>query len=798
MRRPPTPLLTAAACLAAGSVAQHATEPPFGESILIVSTLASIAGVWIFGRRPAVRSLAVVILLVVVSFNNAFFRAHFGQSHLARHIATVSRAGIEVEAGGEVASAVSRKPGRTSFEMDGICLTLSTSCIRLSGKLRVSLAETDHFIAEGDRVVVEGLLRAPPFRRNPADFDVAAWLASNDLSGTLTNARLRQRRRSNGAYHVLVNRTRSFIRRAIRRAVPPGSHDLPEALLLGDRSSLTDETRDDFARSGLMHLLAISGLHVLFVGMMLHRLLRPLLMRMRWPWLVVETVRAVATLTLLTLYALVSGAGPSVMRAVIMTGFLLTGTLARSVSNPLNALGGAAFAILLFDPSAVFRVGFQLSFSAVAGLLMMGRGLDADLMLRIRRPFCRFVASGISASVVATLATAPILVYRFGYVGVAGIVLNLIAIPLGATLLCASILTCLAASVSTPLALPLGAAVDLLTTLLKYVAHIGGASDALLVTTGSVAVFTIVCTSSLVFLLARRHNPIRKWTALLALSTPCCALLYTLGNAEYTPKVDILFLDVGHGDAAIVRLPDRRTLLIDAGDRHRFRDEGHRTVIPNLAVFGRPFVNLAVISHPHSDHLGGLPAILHDVPVRCVADNGEFSDTALYAESARLIDSVGICHRSLAAGDTIDLGPLVRLLALAPIYSDQMTDINDRSVVVKIIFGETSFLFTGDIEKEAENLVVRQYGDLLASDVIKVPHHGSRTSSTAAFITRATRPNGQSTAVISVGSPDKYGLPDEEVVERWRHITMATLTTYQTGAVWVQSNGRTVRRIHWR
>lgn len=797
--RPPAPLVPAAACLAIGSLAVQIVDPPAHAWISWMSILVSISGLWFSRYNVVARSAALACLLISLSYNNACFHARFGHDHISVHLEpSQAPNGVQVTAKGQVASAVIAATGRTTFTVGNLCLQIRTSCIRVSGKIRVSLGQGVRGVGEGDRVVVSGLLQPPRQKRNPADFDVVAWLESNGLSATMSRAQLLQHRPATSVYRAVVNRIRTAIRKTVNRVVPEPSRDLPQALLLGDRSKLTTATRNDFARSGLMHLLAISGLHVLFVGMMLHRLIRPALTRIGWSWQVVESIRSGATLALLILYAVVSGASPSVVRAVIMTGFLLIATVVRSVSNPMNALGGAAFAILSFDPLALYNVGFQLSFSAVAGLLMMGRGFAGDLDAIIYNPIIRRIVAGVSASLVATLSTAPILLYRFGYVGLAGILLNLVAIPLGAALLCASMLAVLVGVLSTGAALPLGAAVDILSRMLKLIAQIGGSSDLLVVSTPYVAAFSTTFVLVLIALLSSKRGVFRRRTLLAAAMMPCAAILAAAAHGGFSPKMEVLFLDVGHGDAAIVKLPDDRVLLIDAGNRHQFRDEGERTVIPHLVWLRATGVDVAVVSHPHADHLGGIPFVLKNIPVGCVSDNGQFSDTALYEQTINIIQSQGRCHRSLSAGDTLNLGPLVRVFVLAPSSLENSSETNDHSVVLKIIFGRTSFLFTGDIESEAEKVLVSHYCELLASDVVKVPHHGSRTSSTQEFVRCASKRERKTVAVISVGRPEKYGLPDEEIVERWKIVSAVVHTTFKDGAMWVRSDGQTIKEVVWK
>ncbi|NBC84884.1 MAG: DUF4131 domain-containing protein, partial [Bacteroidetes bacterium] len=285
-------------------------------------------------------------------------------------------------------------------------------------------------VFEGDRISVHGHLRSPPAPTNPADFDYGAYLQRRGIHSLLTvqsagDVRIRSRTRSRA--QILVNRSRSHVRHLTQLHVPtPSSRAIIHALLLGDRSRVTDAHRDAFAQTGLMHLLAVSGLHVLLVGMVLYSLLRPMLHRFRLRWQHIEILRALLTVGILVLYMLLTGRPPSVVRAVVMASLFIGGIVLQRSSHTLNTLGVAAVILLMMRPTALFDVGFQLSLSAVAGIVVLNPRIDDVTRSMLPDHVAssgagEWLLSMLTVSAAATLGTAPVLLHHFGFVAIGGL-----------------------------------------------------------------------------------------------------------------------------------------------------------------------------------------------------------------------------------------------------------------------------------------------------------------------------------------------------------------------------------------
>lgn len=651
----------------------------------------------------------------------------------------------------------------------------------------------------GDRVRLTGRLEPPPPRRNPAQMDYGAYLRGRGIHATLRvadEAGVAFLAPSGSLGDRAATAIQRHVRRATARFVPEAeARSVLLALLLADRSRIEAETLDAFRATGLMHLLAVSGLHIGLVGLALYVVLKPVLGRLGFRRRTVEWTRATGTLAVLGVYVLVTGASVSVVRAFVMAVFLIVGRALERPSDSLNALGGAALALLLARPAALFEVGFQLSFGAVGALITLVPILrEAVPAVVWRTPGGRFVADSLVASVAATLGTAPVLLAHFGALPLGGLVLNLPAIPLTAATLGGGLGAALCAGIR-PLAESFGALASASARALQWTSRAGADGLGWATLHGyleSPPVLAACALSVLALAFAKRPRA-RNRLALAAATLLTASVWGTVWAGEARPGLDVVFLDVGQGDATLLSLPRGGHVLVDAGLRSPYVDEGERTVLPHLARAGIGRLDALVLTHADADHIGGAASVLRAVEVGRLVTNGHDGNTDLWAEVVRVADSLGVPVHAVGAGDTLDVDPTVRLRVLGP--GRPAASPNDASVVLLAEYGQTRWLLTGDAEAAGEGDVVARYRNDLGADVVKVGHHGSRTSSTEALVAAAGRP---AFAVVSVARRNRYGLPDEEPLGRWYRTGAQTLLTSTEGAVWLRSDGEAVERVAWR
>jgi competence protein ComEC len=547
---------------------------------------------------------------------------------------------------------------------------------------------------------------------------------------------------------------------------------LVTALLLGDRTQLPPALVDAFAASGALHLLAVSGLHVGFLAWLLAFGLG----LVGW-----GPVRRASTATLvLVAYAMLVGGRPSVIRAATMTAALLWARAAERKVSVWQVWGLAAVAMLAWRPLDLFDLGFALSFGAVAGLLIWGSGVGR--VLRARRPVGAWatVQRGVVASVVATgaagLGTLPMQSSAFGWVAPAGFLVNPVAVPLAAVGLPLVWLALIADALGLgQVAGPLAATASLALSLLE--GAIVGAASRFSVWVPGPGAWAIVLLAGLIVaaVLLLRHQPLAGWgvgVVIVALSLG--------GHRRPNNGLEVTWLDVGQGDAIVIRFPDGATWLVDAGPAYPNGDAGRSVVLPYLRSRGINRLRWLISTHPDLDHVGGAASVVDGVRVDRWGSPAALGDNPAYI---RLLATVG-SHPTTAAVQLRASNHLrqgaVKVDVLHPQDDwvpsdpyDSATTANDASLVLLISYAGCRVLLTGDIGERAETALTTALGDSLRAGLLHVGHHGSRHSTTMPWLARV-KPTA---AVVSVSALNRHGHPHVEVLER---LDRADIDVYRT------------------
>jgi competence protein ComEC len=641
-------------------------------------------------------------------------------------------------------------------------------------------------LARGDALDVVAQLGTPQRLWNEATGDPRPSEARRGVlkSGGVVDARYVRRARGLLAW---IDRVRARVRVRIDATFPEETAGMARALVLGE-SDLAPGDDDAFRASGLSHLLAVSGMHLVLVVVSSVALVRALLVR--WARLAtamdVARAAAFAGLPVTWIYAELAGAGGSTIRAAWMLSAGLTAmALGRRGDGP-RAFALSLVAMSAQDPLVAFDLSFLLSAAATAGLLLFARPMGEWFAERVPGRFGR-VATSAATTVAATIPCAPILARFAPTLPVGGVIANLLAVPVGESI---ALPLCLAHSLLAPFpAAERGCAIVASGALVvvRFVARVF-ASPSLAVAIPVPTGFQLALSAIGLVVLA---YPLRRWSrfaVILALGS-----LLELGACRAgTPHgaLRATFLDVGQGDAALVDLPDGEAILIDGGGLVGSPlDTGLRVVAPALRARRKSELALAVLTHPHPDHFTGLATGLDGVRVGALWDTGQGEREGVegpYAALLRHARARGIrVQRPAELCGAHDLGgALVEVLAPCPDPSPDRNP-NDNSFVLRISNGRRAFLFVGDAEHEEEAELLARAPDHLRADVLKVGHHGSRTSSSPEFI-RAVRPRE---AVISVGARNRFGHPSPQTIATLEAFGARVWRTDRDGAVVVTTDG---------
>ena len=541
--------------------------------------------------------------------------------------------------------------------------------------------------------------------------------------------------------HTLESRIDQFERTQTRA--------LARALILADRSDIPRSIQDAFSRTGLMHLMAISGLHVGIIGMFIYQILGPILSRLGLKWSARKRLRSLLTLLLLLAYGSLTGWGSSVMRAIGMGAFLLAQPIVARKSISLYSFFWVVALLITIRPTLITDVGMQLSATAVGTILLWSPWLQR---IQSAGP----IQASIALTLIATWGTAAISIAVFGGLPLSGLLLNVPAIPLAMLAL---------GSMLIALIIPWAAVIaDVAVHALVHIA-VWGATH---LSAGYINISPISPTGNVIlsaspYLVACCWHPSsRKRAFFLALLIALIGI--PLGPGK-TKDLQWIAVDVGQGDASLLITPEHEVLLIDTGPPTYNRPSN---VLETLKQLGINRVHTLLITHPHADHDGQLQAILEAIPVGRVAHNG--SETLMLPVPTHVV----------GRNDTLQIGSLVIdiLHPSLPALPD-----NNHSIVTHIGWGNCDLLFTGDAEMEAEYVIANTYGnDLHTLDAIKVGHHGSRTSTSEVLLSKiAPDTTTARWALISAGRFNRFGHPNDEVVRRLKHAGIASWITAREG-----------------
>lgn len=549
---------------------------------------------------------------------------------------------------------------------------------------------------------------------------------------------------------------------------------MARALLIADQHRIPPEMRDRYARAGMVHMLSISGLHVAIIAGAVILVLQA-----------ARIPRATASLlavAIIAVYVAIIGApAPAVRSAVMLTAVAAS----RATQRPTSSWAGLALGAFapLVVPRTVLDLGYQLSVVGIAGLIASA-SLSKRLLAKRVEGWRLRIAKELLASMVATLITAPIIAWHFGRISLVAPLANLAAGPVISILQPLLFLALALAPFESIARFFADAAHPLLATfdaIASIAAAVPGASVAVipsLVTVlaggATVVAFTVASSS---------RYPMRPVIA--GVASLCIVAWAPALHVPYGGGVEMHVLDVGQGDAILVRTDRGRWIIFDAGRTWKSGDAGRSTIIPYVKSRGGE-VEAFVLSHAHADHAGGAVSVLRALEPAEFWDSAFPQGSLVYDATLRAARETGVEWNRVHAGDvmTVD-GVVVRFLAPDSAWTVSLADPNEASTVALVQYRSARFLLVGDAEQAEEEWLLNRSRSDLAADVLKVGHHGSSTSSGDAFLA-AVNP---ALAVISVGADNLYGHPSADVLAGLSRAGARILRTDQSGTIVIRTDG---------
>ncbi len=654
----------------------------------------------------------------------------------------------------------------------------------------------------GDEIIVKGKLSDPTSTRNPGEFDYKKYLFLHNIYKTFRvtgyeNVNVISNNNLSTFYQKIIFPCKIFALKNIDKHIKGDGASYLKGLVTGERADISVEMKEAFINAGVMHLIAVSGLNVAYIILSVTLILS----LFRIPLL----PRTVITIILLIFYCIFTGSPPSIVRATIMGILFLISSLSERQINFYNTIGIAAMIILIIDSKQLFDPGFILSFSAVISMVFIYNLLEKLFLHKFTEINFKGKKAVMMMSVLffttlaAQLGTLPVTANYFGKVSFVSLIANVAVVPLANLSLAIGFFQILTGIFSDYLSSVIAEANNILiSSQLYFIKLCASVKFAYInIQSFSFSKFLLYYNILLLLITIKNFREVFRNLVFILLGVS----VYYLLNFNFKDPLRITFLDLGQGDCALIQTTDNKVILVDCGLINDSFNSGERTIDPFLKRNGIQKIDLLIITHLHSDHIGGMNHLLQNYKIDKIIESGQRSESEFTFKMDSLIQNKNISREIVRSGDLIDGIKDLRLYFLFPnkkfVNSSGITldnNLNNGSVVFILKYKECEVFFSGDIEKEVEKFLYETYGDFLKTDILKVAHHGSITSTSIPFIIK----NKPETAVISCGMFNKFNHPSEIILSRLKNIGAEIYRTDTDNAVIIETDGYEKRIIDWK
>ena len=778
--------------------------------------LVAVAGYILAWRYNARIILALFLLLGL-----AFSRLSIEESRTP----LVDYAGQQVTLLGRLASGPDLRSDKVFYLFEARELVKGEDRKAVYGQVRLSVKDVNQLYDYGDALRVTGLLARPDQPGNPGGFNYRTYLERQGIWVTLStiNKDSVRKIKEDGSNSVgrFALRAKQKLSAGATYSLPPSEAAVLNGVVFGAQGMIDKATRQAFTETGVVHILSVSGLHV---GLVLAGLIGLFgILRLAPGW------TAPLATPVLIFYAIMTGINPAVLRATLMALlFLWAHHLGRDRDWP-TTLALAALVILFLNPLQIFHPGFQLSFAATWGLLYIGPILTKaflELFKGLPQSIARTAAQGLAIPLAAQLATIPLVAWYYNLISPISIPANLLVVPLVGLILALGLLSAGLGLIWLPMAGLVNAGTTIvMSVFMGVVGFLQQLPGAVIYLSTPPVLLAVVWYGGLLYAAGIFYTELgsterQRWKSW----APAGAALVLILLMIWLPwpsnhRLVVHFIDVGQGDSILVQTPGGKNMLIDTGGRRGEYQNGTGTgdqvVAPYLRKIGVNQLDALVLTHPHEDHCGGAAYIIKNFPVDMVlvspvgseALDGKPAPTEQSASGAvngkkktdeevptayttllKKLSTSGIQVQTAEAGDSLRLDPDIYMEVLWPEDSGSVEGAvpNNGSLVLRLTYGHQSFIFTGDIEVEAQQKILHS-GEELETDVFKLPHHGSRS-----LLPELVDRVNPSIGVISVGAHNTFGHPAPTTVDLLYQDGITIYRTDQDGAVIVETDGNRV------
>ncbi len=620
----------------------------------------------------------------------------------------------------------------------------------------------------GDLVKIKGEYSAPEVARNYKGFDYSQYLKTLNIYGTIKveEAKIINKNQLSPILISINNIKEKMIDNA-NRNMPKRTANLLLGILIGERDNIQEDIIESFRTANLSHILAVSGAHTSYIILGITYLIS----KSKTP----KRIGYIITIIILLIFIIITGASYSVVRACIMAIVVIGAKICYRKENFFTSICISLIIILIQNPFAINDIGVKLSFMGTAGIVIFNKSItNFFIKLKIKQK----IAEALSVTFSAQLMIMPITILNFNTISLTFFISNILASPLLGIIIIFGFISIFISSILNPISkilfLILHIFLELLILVSKVTEKIPGSS--ILVKTPNI-LFAIVYYILILFFnyfFVIKQNPTRRFhkkiikiitikniknTVKVIVVVFLIMLLLTRIVRIINPTLKIYFIDVGQGDSTLIVTPKNKKILIDGG-------EGKTNVLFQYLLDRRiNKIDYIIISHFDSDHCNGLIEIIEKMRVENIVMSKQSKESEEYKKILEIIKQKNIKVSSVKAEDKIIIEKNLYIKILNPAEKFEFQDLNNNAIVAKLVYKNFSMLFTGDIEKAEESLA-KKYKNELKSTILKVAHHGSKTSTSEEFL-KYVEPQ---IALIGVGKNNEFGHPNQITIERLKSI----------------------------
>lgn len=628
--------------------------------------------------------------------------------------------------------------------------------------INIKMSQDIPSIKYGDSLYIEGEFKQPEEARNYKGYNYKQYLKTKKIIGTVELEKAKILKSSNGSF---IHNIQKYIKDTINGTLTDEEGNLLLAILLGDKDKLSEDIQESFKTSNLSHMLAVSGAHVSYIILGLTYVLQNSIIG--------KKNGKIVCIFFLLVFMAITNFTPSVTRACIMAVLTLFSGIIYRKSDVYTNISVAALITLIFNPYSLLDLGFQLSYGGTIGIIIFIKRIQEK---KSNSKVINYIKQMALVSIYANIIIIPIMMYHFNTVSFTFIISNIMASPILGIIVITGFLFIIASITVKPLTRLIAIFIKPILSILIKISQICSKlpfSNILVVTP---YMFNVISYYAIILycIKSKKNNKCKIIICLLIVLILINFIIYI-----FPQKLRIFFIDVGQGDSTLIITPDKKTVLIDGGGSDSF-DVGKKVLLPYLLDRRILKIDYVLISHFDTDHCGGILTIMEKVKVKNIIISEQAEHSENYERFKKLMIHKKIRLIEVKKGDKIKIGrysefkilfPTSRLLSENPL--------NNNSIVAQFNYNNFKMLFTGDIEKLAEQQILKAEKAEIRADILKVAHHGSKTSSIPEFI-KAVKPK---IALIGVGKNNTFGHPNQQTIKNLENIKCRIYRTDLQGEI---------------